>query len=215
MSSKSLSLVAARGLTAGHVFLLTLSNLLVQYPFELFGFHTTWGAFTYPAIFILTDLTVRLANARSARSIIFYSMIPGLILSYFIASYLEVGAEFELLRVYIMPLRIAFACFTAYVIGQLLDILVFQRYRGSSSWWLAPVLSACIGNLVDTGVFFAMAFYHCPNPFLSQHWLEIATVDFVFKSSISLLAFVPLYGIVLNAWVSPVTGLTNKPQSLR
>lgn len=97
-----------------------------------------------------------------------------------------------------MPLRIAFACFLAYTVGQLLDILVFQRYRNNSSWWLAPSLSTTIGNLIDTILFFAVAFYHCTNPFLSQHWPEIAAVDMFFKITISLLAFVPIYGFVLN-----------------
>ena len=76
-------------LSIGHILLLTLSNVLVQYPFELFGYHTTWGAFTYPAIFILTDLTTRLASAHQARAIVYRSMFPGLMISYCVASYVE------------------------------------------------------------------------------------------------------------------------------
>lgn len=189
------SLVA---LAIGHIFILTLSNILVQYPFELFGFHTTWGAFSYPVIFILTDLTVRLSSACYARKIVFYSMLPALLLSYFIASYLESSGHWAPLTLHIMPLRIALACCSAYVIGQLLDVLVFQRYRDKASWWLAPMLSSSAGNFVDTALFFAIAFYHCSNPFLSQHWTEIASVDLLFKISISILAFVPVYGFVLN-----------------
>lgn len=185
-------------LTASHILLLTISNILVQYPFELFGFHTTWGAFTYPAIFILTDLTVRLAQARTARGIIFRSMIPALILSYLIASYLENPENVNLWSLHIMPLRIALACFIAYVVGQILDVSVFQRYRNKSSWWLAPILSSSVGNLVDTLLFFAVAFYHCSNPFLSQHWIEIASIDLVFKLTISCFAFIPMYGLILN-----------------
>ncbi|KTD57694.1 7-cyano-7-deazaguanine/7-aminomethyl-7-deazaguanine transporter [Legionella shakespearei] len=189
-------------LSACHIFLIMLSNVLVQYPFDILGCHTTWGAFTYPAIFILTDLTTRIANASKARQIILISMFPGLIFSYLVASSIEAGNNLNfstILVLHPMPLRIAVACFIAYAAGQLLDISVFQRYRNQSSWWLAPALSTTIGNIVDTVLFFAIAFYHCSNPFLSQHWPEIAMVDIFFKITISLIAFVPLYGLVLNA----------------
>lgn len=188
-------------LSVCHVLLLTISNLLVQYPFDVFGYHTTWGAFTYPAIFILTDMTTRMSNANIARKIIFRSMIPGLLISYLIASYIEIAGAFNwssLLVIHLMPLRIASACFLAYAIGQLLDVFVFQRYRNNSCWWLAPSLSTTMGNVVDTILFFTIAFYHCTNPFLSQHWPEIAVVDICFKITISLIAFVPIYGFVLN-----------------
>lgn len=185
-----------------HIFFLALSNILVQYPFELLGFHTTWGAFTYPAIFLLTDLTARLSTAKYARKVILQSMLPALGISYFLASYMEIHDTEPLSalfgKLHIMPLRIAVACFVAYVLGQLLDILVFQRYRNNVSWWVAPALSTTIGNIVDTVLFFAIAFYHCDNAFLSNHWIEIASVDVFFKISISLLAFVPIYGVILN-----------------
>ncbi|HAT8877925.1 TPA: 7-cyano-7-deazaguanine/7-aminomethyl-7-deazaguanine transporter [Legionella pneumophila subsp. pneumophila] len=185
----------------GHIFLITLSNVLVQYPFDMMGFHTTWGAFTYPAIFILTDLTTRIATANEARKIIMLSMTPGLILSYLVASYIEAGNnlnESGLSILHLMPLRIALACFIAYVVGQLLDVAVFQRYRNRPAWWLAPTLSAVAGNFIDTALFFTIAFYHCSNPFLSQNWPEIAMVDVFFKIMISLIAFVPVYGLVLS-----------------
>jgi hypothetical protein len=184
-----------------HIFLLTISNVLVQYPFDLLGFHTTWGAFTYPAIFILTDLTIRLSSSKDARKIIFLSMFPGLLISYGVASYIEVANRISWQDIFVthpMPLRIAFACFFAYLIGQLIDIFIFQRVRKNSSWWLAPMLSSTAGNLIDTSLFFFIAFYHCSNPFLSQHWMEIAIVDIFFKSAISIIAFVPIYGVVLN-----------------
>ena len=185
-----------------HVILLALSNILVQYPFELFGLHTTWGAFTYPAIFILTDLTTRLSKAKHARKIIFQSMFPGLLISYCLASYLENQDASQWSNIFgvvhIMPLRIALACFVAYVLGQLIDIALFQRYRNSSPWWIAPMLSTTVGNILDTALFFAIAFYHCSNSFLSAHWVEIAIVDVFFKITISLVVFVPLYGIILN-----------------
>jgi queuosine precursor transporter len=197
----NLSLSPLRVLSACHIALLTLSNILVQYPFTLFGFHTTWGAFSYPAIFILTDLTTRIMTPNMARSIIFRSMIPGLLLSYSIASYVEITHTahwHDMFLLHIIPLRIACACLIAYVAGQLLDIHVFQYYRNNTSWWLAPALSSTAGNLIDTFLFFFIAFYHSTNPFLSQHWLEIAAVDMFFKLAISLIAFVPAYGFILK-----------------
>lgn len=186
-------------LTFCHILLITVSNLLVQYPFTVFGFHTTWGAFSYPAIFILTDLTTRTTSARKARNIIFCSMIPGLLISYFIASYLDGTCYLNtLLTIHPLPLRIALACFIAYLVGQLLDISVFQYYRNHVSWWVAPALSTTLGNLIDTFLFFSIAFYHSTNPFLSQNWPEIAMVDLFFKILISLIAFVPIYGFVLQ-----------------
>ena len=181
-----------------HIFLLTLSNVLVQYPFQWFGFHTTWGAFTYPAIFILTDLTVRLSSSRYARRIILLSMLPGLLISYVVASYIETSPSGDFWVIHPLPLRVAFACFVAYVVGQLLDIFIFQYYRKQKSWWVAPLLSTTIGNFVDTALFFFVAFYHSTHPFLSQHWMEIAEIDFFFKITISFIAFIPAYGVMLR-----------------
>lgn len=178
-----------------HVLIIAFSNLLVQYPFTILGFHTTCGAFTYPLIFITTDLTTRLLGQNTARKVIFNAMFPCLFISYLVTAAFSTDG---LWHFNIMALRIAFACFTAYSIGQLLDITVFQRFRNSSNWWLAPLISLLIGNLIDTLVFFSSAFYHCNNEFLSTNWPEIALVDMFFKLTISIFCFLPVYGAVLN-----------------
>ena len=182
-----------------HVGLILISNVLAQYPFQLFGLHTTWGAFSYPLIFILTDLTTRIYGAKQARKIVFVSMLPGLLLSYLVSSYFD--AKASMFSLHIMPLRIACACFLAYLVGQLLDILVFQKFRENARWWVAPALSTIVGNFVDTSLFFSVAFYNCADLFLSMHWSEIALVDMSFKVLISLFAFVPVYGVLLNGLV--------------
>lgn len=186
-----------RALSCVHIILIVLSNILVQYPFQLFGLHTTWGAFSYPLIFITTDLTTRLLGAKTARTVIFNSMIPGLAVSFILASFFN-GDTYKIGIFYELPLRIALACFAAYVVGQLLDITVFKQVRQNASWWLAPSLATNIGNIVDTFTFFTLAFYQCHHPFLNQHWIEIAWVDLAVKT-ISLLAFIPLYGVLLNS----------------
>ncbi|KTD07790.1 membrane protein [Legionella jamestowniensis] len=122
-------------------------------------------------------------------------MLPGLLCSYLISN---AYAQNALLTYNPMVLRIAFASFLAYVLGQLLDIAVFQRLRAQSKWWVAPSVSNVFGNLFDTYCFFFVAFYHSTNGFLSIHWVEIATVDLVFKLLISMVSFLPLYGFILK-----------------
>jgi len=182
-------------ITIAHVVIIFLSNTLVQYPFLLFGLRTTWGAFTYPLIFILTDLTTRLLGQQLARKIVLMAMIPGFICSYLISNYYT---QVDLFSSNTVVIRIALASFLAYVLGQLLDISIFQKLRQQSRWWVAPSVSNILGNIFDTYCFFLIAFVGSSNPFLSRHWMEIATVDLGFKLLFSLLSFIPLYGFILK-----------------
>ncbi|KTC68695.1 membrane protein [Legionella birminghamensis] len=182
-------------LSALHIILLCLSNILVQIPMMIFGFHTTWGALSYPLIFILTDLTTRLAGSATARRIVFLAMLPGLCCSYLITNWFSYGSLWVSNP---LALRIAVASFSAYVVGQLLDIRFFQKLQRHSSWWLAPTVSSSVGNVLDTYCFFFIAFYQCSDLFLSGHWPEIASVDLIFKLLISIGSFVPLYGLLLS-----------------
>src|SRR5699024_1168126 len=115
-----------------------------QFPVKVFGFTTTWGAFSYPFIFVVTDLTVRLFGQRAARHIVFRAMFPALIVSY-VVSVLIVDRAFAgwaaLLEPSVFVGRIVLASFTAYLCGQLLDIFVFQRLRELKAWWAAPTAS--------------------------------------------------------------------------
>ena len=122
-----------------HLLVITSSNYLVQLPVSILGFHTTWGAFSFPFIFLATDLTVRIFGAPLARRIIFAVMIPALLISYVISSLFYMGswqgfgalAHFNL-----FVARIATASFMAYALGQILDVHVFNRLRQSRRWWL-------------------------------------------------------------------------------
>lgn len=117
-----------------HLLVITSSNYLVQLPVSILGFHTTWGAFSFPFIFLATDLTVRIFGAPLARRIIFAVMIPALLISYVISSLFYMGswqgfgalAHFNL-----FVARIATASFMAYALGQILDVHVFNRLRQS------------------------------------------------------------------------------------
>lgn len=198
-----------------HITVIASSNYLVQIPFQLFGFHTTWGAFTYPFIFVATDLTVRLFGAAMARRIIFCVMFPALVLSYLLSVLFQTGQFTSWQALTLLDLvaaRVVLASFTAYVTGQLLDIFVFRRLMRLPIWWLAPAASAVFGTLVDTLVFFSVAFYHSSNGFMASHWPEIAAVDYAFKLLVSVMLFVPLYGILLN-WLKTRIGVLTKTPS--
>ncbi|MDM1707616.1 7-cyano-7-deazaguanine/7-aminomethyl-7-deazaguanine transporter [Thiopseudomonas alkaliphila] len=184
-----------------HILIIIASNYLVQFPMELLGWQTTWGAFSFPFIFLATDLTVRLIGKQPARKIVAWAMLPALLASYLVSALFHEGS-FQgaaiLLQFNSFVFRIALASFAAYVVGQLLDITVFDRLRQLPQWWVAPAASTLIGNLVDTFVFFWVAFWQSSNAFMAEHWVEIAAVDYVIKLAISMTLFVPLYGMLLN-----------------
>ncbi|HBS7359309.1 TPA: 7-cyano-7-deazaguanine/7-aminomethyl-7-deazaguanine transporter [Klebsiella pneumoniae] len=184
-----------------HLLVITSSNYLVQLPISIFGFHTTWGAFSFPFIFLATDLTVRIFGAPLARRIIFGVMVPALAISYGISALFYMGEwqGFAALGTFnLFVARIAVASFMAYALGQILDVHVFNRLRQSRRWWLAPTASTLFGNISDTVAFFFIAFWRSPDPFMAAHWGEIALVDYSFKVLISIIFFLPMYGVLLN-----------------
>ncbi|EPI0665897.1 TPA: 7-cyano-7-deazaguanine/7-aminomethyl-7-deazaguanine transporter [Klebsiella quasipneumoniae subsp. quasipneumoniae] len=184
-----------------HLLVITSSNYLVQLPISIFGFHTTWGAFSFPFIFLATDLTVRIFGAPLARRIIFAVMVPALVISYAISALFYMGEwqGFAALGTFnLFVARIAIASFMAYALGQILDVHVFNRLRQSRRWWLAPTASTLFGNISDTVAFFFIAFWRSPDPFMAAHWGEIALVDYSFKVLISIIFFLPMYGVLLN-----------------
>ncbi len=192
-----------------HIIVIASSNFLVQMPMTLFGFHSTWGAFSYPFIFLATDLTVRIFGAKQARKIIFFTMFPALVVSYLVSVLFEDGAwqgVSALGQFYGAVAQIAFASFAAYVIGQLMDIVVFNRFRQNFVWWVAPLLSGIIGNLVDTIAFFGIAFYGTDDPYMAEHLVEVGSVDYFFKMGISVILFLPVYGVILKVLTNYLVG---------
>lgn len=210
-----------------HIFIIAASNYLVQIPFEItlplsvlgaskdFSFHSTWGTVTFPFIFLATDLTVRIFGAKEARWIIFVVMIPALIISYVISTLFS-DSQYQgisaLSTFNLFVFRIAIASFFAYVFGQLLDVLVFNRLRQLKTWWIAPTSSMIFGSMADTFLFFAIAFYASSDPFMATHWMELGFVDYLFKLVIGILLFVPAYGVVLNLIVRKLQTLAATPK---
>ena len=166
------------------------SNKLVQYPvqgnlwgFDLAGF-LTWGAFTYPVAFLVTDTTNRILGVEIARKVVYIGFVFGLVLTITVAlgiadhnrvpgttlikSLFEDESAFDMFR-------IACASGTAFLIAQLLDVQIFNRLR-QLQWWKAPVASSFLGSLVDTVTFFFLAFAGTGLP-----WASWALGDFVAK----------------------------------
>lgn len=159
-----------------------LSNYLVQFPFKHFGMGEilTWGAFTYPVAFLITDLANRRFGVVAARKIVLFGFVLAVLLSIWLAT----------------P-RIAIASGSAFLVAQLLDIAIFNRLR-NRRWWLAPLASSLIGSAIDTLLFFSLAFA-----------AQFAMLDLVLGRADGSLAFaVPFFGfgIEVPLWMSLAVG---------
>lgn len=165
-----------------HVIVIALANYLVQFTDTFLDYTFTWAMFIFPVVILATDLTVRLSNQYNARLIVGIAYIPAILISAWLADW-----------------RIGIASGTAYLVGQLVDIWIFQGIRErSTSWWTAPLISTFFANIIDTYVFYSSAFYRSADDFMASNWVEIATIDLVFKIVVSILLFLPIYGLVLN-----------------
>ncbi|MEM7499542.1 MAG: VUT family protein [Pseudomonadota bacterium] len=180
--------------------IVTLSNVLVQYPFNDW---LTWGAFTYPFAFLVTDLANRLHGAAVARRVVLAGFALAVVLSIVFAT----------------P-RIALASGTAFLAAQMLDVSVFDRLR-SGSWWRAPAVSSLLGSALDTALFFGLAFAATFDflgddtgwaneavPLLGQGpavalWVSLAVGDFLVKLALIAVALVPFRLVVGLAGAAP------------
>lgn len=174
-----------------HVIIIIISNALVSIPVEIFGIKLTWAAFTFPMVVIATDLTVRMLGKNIARATIAAAYPLAIIGS--IAILLLEGAPTS------VALRIGFASATAYAIGTLLDVYVFQWVRESFTkvWWAAPALSTVVANIIDSYTFFAVAFHNSADKYMANNWIEIAGSQTVLKIIVGLVVFLPAYGVLL------------------
>ena len=159
-----------------------VANYTVQFTGVFLGYPFTLARFVFPLVILATDLTVRLSNQHNARIIVAIAYVPAILISAWLADW-----------------RIGIASGTAYAIGQMLDITVFQRVRQrSAGWWVAPMISTVFANIVDTYIFFSAAFYRSTDPFMAANWFQVATVDLAFKIVVSILIFLPAYGVLLK-----------------
>ena len=181
------------------------SNILVQF---LVGQWLTWGAFTYPLAFLVTDLMNRLYGAGPARKVVLVGFVVGVICS-LIGT--QIVGEFGPL----VTLRIAVASGTAFLVAQMLDVSIFSALR-DGRWWRAPLVSTLIGSSLDTALFFSIAFSGALTwlepgndvswanevlPLLgigplAPLWVSLAVADWLVKLSLALVALIPFRLIV-------------------
>ena len=189
---KGVDRVMMAKLVALHIFVIVISNALVSIPVEILGVKLTWAAFTYPLVILATDLTVRLIGKGIARATIAAAYPLAIIGS--IAVVLAEGAPAS------VAMRIGFGSATAYLIGCLLDVYVFQwvREKFTQQWWAAPALSMVVANFIDSYVFFSIAFQGGADEYMAANWPEIALSQSLLKILVGFIVFLPAYGLLLN-----------------
>jgi uncharacterized PurR-regulated membrane protein YhhQ (DUF165 family) len=158
---------------AAMIAIVAASNYLVQFPISDW---LTWGAVTYPLSFLVTDLTTRLQGPARARRVVYAGFALAVLLSIWLAT----------------P-RIALASGAAFLTAQLLDIAVFQRLR-QGSWWRAPLASSTAGSVVDTAIFFTLAFAGTGVP-----WVTLGLGDLAVKLALAVFALAPFRGFLALA----------------
>jgi uncharacterized PurR-regulated membrane protein YhhQ (DUF165 family) len=174
------------------------SNILVQYPFHHLGLgdYLTWGAFSYPFSFLVTDLSNRRFGTQGARRVVYVGFVLAVALSIVLAT----------------P-RIAIASGAAFLTAQLLDISIFARLR-DRAWWMPPFISSVISSGLDTAIFFSVAFYCAAVPGLGLTiseilgqagiadecivlpWTNLAIADYLVKLALAAISIAP-YGAIL------------------
>lgn len=189
------------------------SNILVQF---FVGDWLTWGAFTYPIAFLVTDVTNRLYGSQTARKVVFVGFVVGILCS-LIGSQIDVnlGTADDPFLAPAVTLRVAIGSGIAFLTAQLLDVAIFSKLR-DSQWWRAPLASSFVGSAVDTTLFFTISFsagavgllgadhntdffneiVATPFGFDATRWVGTAFVDWLVKITIALIALIPFRLIV-------------------
>lgn len=173
-----------RGLIIGVIAMTVVvaaSNYLVQFPVNDW---VTWGAFTYPVAFLVTDLTNRAFGAARARQVVYAGFALAVILSFVLAT----------------P-QIALASGTAFLTAQLLDVKMFERLQHRGFWWTAPLVSSSVASAVDTALFFSIAFIGTGMPMVAMGaggievsvplWVTLGLGDYAVKLLLALSMLIP------------------------
>ena len=188
------------------------SNVLVQ---VLFGQWLTWGAFTYPLAFLVTDVMNRVYGPAAARRVVLAGFATGLVCSF-------VGTQIEGAFGPLVTWRIALGSGLAFLTAQLVDVAVFNRLR-RGAWWRAPLASSLVGSSLDTAIFFAVAFSAAlafvepgndvawANEMLpllgagpvAPLWVSLAMADFAVKLALAIVALVPFRALVRRLYAPP------------
>lgn len=165
--------------------IVAVSNYLVQIPFNYFSLQNilTYGAFTYPITFLITDLANRSYGKNFARKIVYVGFTVGVAISLFISTNFSD----------VISIRVAIGSGLAFFIAQNIDVNVFDKLRKNLKWYIAPLTSSIIGSTLDTFIFFFVAFYSTSVP-----WLSLAFGDLVVKILVALTMLVPFRIFIKN-----------------
>ena len=163
--------------------IVVISNYLVQFPIQHFGLSEilTYGAFTYPMTFLITDLANRAYGKLVARKVVYVGFIIGVLLTLFVSTNFND----------IISVRIAIGSGIAFFVAQNLDVQVFDRLR-KRSWFIAPITSSILGSITDTFLFFSIAFYLTGVP-----WVSLALGDLAVKIFIAITMLIP-FRLLIN-----------------
>jgi queuosine precursor transporter len=153
------------------------SNYLVQFPINYYGLEKilTYGAFSYPVAFLITDLANRSYGKIRARKIVYIGFVIGIVFTLFFSTNFE-----DLISV-----RIAIGSGVAFLVAQLLDVQIFDQLK-KKKWFVAPLTSSLIGSTVDTFLFFSISFYATGVP-----WVSLSLGDLAVKILVALLMLIP------------------------
>ena len=153
------------------------SNYLVQFPINYYGLNEilTYGAFSYPIAFLITDLANRSYGKRVARKIVYFGFVLG------IGFTVLFSTDFADL----ISIRIAIGSGIAFLTAQLLDVQIFDRLR-KKEWFVAPLTSSMIGSTIDTFLFFSISFYGTGVP-----WVTLSLGDLIVKVIVALIMLIP------------------------
>jgi len=157
--------------------IVVLSNYLVQFPVNYLGLQNllTYGAFSYPVAFLITDLSNRRYGKKTARKIVYLGFALGVFLTlYFSTNYSD-----------LISIRIAFGSGIAFLVAQLIDVNVFDKLR-KRIWFVAPLVSSLIGSTIDTFLFFSISFYGT-----EVNWLTLMIGDLFVKVFVALIMLIP------------------------
>ena len=154
-----------------------LSNYLVQFPVNYMGLQNllTYGAFSYPVAFLISDLSNRKYGPNSAKKIVYLGFLLGVFLTfYFSTNYSD-----------LISIRIAIGSGTAFLVAQLIDINIFNKLR-KKIWFAAPLISSLVGSTIDTFLFFFISFYKT-----GVSWVTLSFGDLLVKIFVALLMLIP------------------------
>ena len=154
-----------------------LSNYLVQFPVDYMGLKDllTYGAFSYPIAFLITDLSNRSFGKKVAKKIVYLGFLLGVFFTlYFSTNYSD-----------LISIRIAIGSGTAFLIAQLVDVNIFDRMR-KKAWYLAPLVSSLIGSTIDTFLFFFISFYGT-----GINWITLSIGDLLVKVFVAVIMLIP------------------------